>query len=159
MKVLVLFDSQFGNTRQIAEAIAGVLQEHGEIQMLPADETALAAAAASDLLILGSPTQAHGLSPVMRDLCAKLPPAARQGVVALAFDTRYRKARWLTGSAASVIAEKLEQHGYRLLAPPESFFVLTREGPLEDGERARAATWAREAVGRAALPIPVAGQA
>ena len=61
---------------------------------------------------------------------------------AAAFDTRFDKPAFLTGSAAKGIAKRLRQRGFELVAEPESFFVLGTEGPLKDGELERAAAWA-----------------
>ena len=66
------------------------------------------------------------------------------GVPAAAFDTRYHMARVLSGSAAEGIASRLASLGCQLMVPPESFYVAGREGPLLDGELARARAWAVE---------------
>jgi len=51
---------------------------------------------------------------------------------------------WKSGSAAHGIASKLKRAGASLIVEPESFFVAEREGPLEEGELERAATWAED---------------
>jgi hypothetical protein len=56
-------------------------------------------------------------------------------VRALAFDTRYPRSRWITGSAASEIGKLLRRMGCKMLAEPESFFVKGAGGPLELGGR------------------------
>lgn len=38
MQAVVIYDSQFGNTKQIAQAIACAIGEHGSVEMLPASE-------------------------------------------------------------------------------------------------------------------------
>jgi hypothetical protein len=63
--------------------------------------------------------------------------------MAAAFDTRFDKPRWLTGSAATKIAQRLRRKGYKLVGT-ESFFVQTTGGPLAEGERERAIAWGRE---------------
>jgi hypothetical protein len=69
-----------------------------------------------------------------------------RGLAGACFDTRFRLPRFMTGSAAKVMAEKLREKGVSLLAEPESFFVKGTEGPLRDGELERASTWARTLV-------------
>ena len=64
------------------------------------------------------------------------------GLVVACFDTRFHQPRWLTGSAARVMAKQLSKMGFLLLGPSESFFVKGSEGPLEDGELERAEIWA-----------------
>jgi hypothetical protein len=66
---------------------------------------------------------------------------------AIAFDTRLRLPRCLSGSAASGIGRKLRHAGARVVAPGESFFV-TRAPALEEGEVERAAAWAASLAGR-----------
>jgi hypothetical protein len=95
-----------------------------------------------------TPTQRHGLPPTVKELLEKTPEGALAGVRALAFDTRYERARWITGSAAKEIGKRLHHLGCKLLADPESFFVEGSEGPLEPGEEDRARAWAARSLGR-----------
>ncbi len=69
-----------------------------------------------------------------------------RGLAVALFDTRFRIPRWMIGSAAKVMVEKLQKKGIPPLVPPESFFVKSTRGPLRGGELARAATWARTLV-------------
>ncbi len=92
------------------------------------------------------------MSPALRAFLAGLPVDASKDVPAAAFDTRFPKARALTGSAAAGIARRLRRKGARLVAPPESFFVTDMEGPLVEGELERAAAWARDVVAKVGLP-------
>lgn len=61
---------------------------------------------------------------------------------AAAFDTRFRKAAWLTGVAAHKIAKEMRRAGATLLVPAERFFVSATKGPLEAGEMDRVIGWA-----------------
>jgi hypothetical protein len=162
MNVLVVYESMFGNTAEVGEAIATSLRSHGlEVWSGPIAAVEPPRVAEAELLVIGAPTHAHGLSskgtrkaavddkrypadrpaapgPGMRDWLHTLPSGF--GRAAAAFDTRFDKPRWLTGSAAKSIAGRLEHHGYRLVAPSESFFV-TGEHRLEPGQLERAASW------------------
>jgi hypothetical protein len=71
------------------------------------------------------------------------------GTHVAAFDTRYDRPVWLTGSASGKIVRTLRQHGGRPVVPAESFFVVHGEGPLADGEEDRAVAWGAALVGRA----------
>jgi flavodoxin len=153
MNTLVIYDSKFGNTAQIAQAIAGVLQEHGVVRLVPVAEAETVTLDGVDLLAVGGPTQAHGVSPALTAWLANLPPGAAQGIAAVTFDTRFRKPGWLTGSAAHTLAKRLEQHGCHMVVPAESFFVTGSEGPLEDGELERAGAWTRDLAVRVAAPV------
>jgi hypothetical protein len=50
------------------------------------------------------------------------------------------------GYAAKHIAKALEKKGGKLVVPPEGFFVKGDNGPLAEGELARAAKWAEQIV-------------
>ena len=142
MNILIIYDSTFGNTAQVAQAMADRLGEHGTVRIALADEAGLSEMEEIDLLIVGGPTQRHGVSPAIRDLLERLPRRTLRGAGAAAFDTRYHMAAWKSGSAAHRIASKLKRTGASLLVEPESFFVAEREGPLEEGELERSARWA-----------------
>ena len=164
MNAIVVFESVFGNTRAIAEAIAEGL---GSVPVLPVHEAAHRRGTV-DLLVVGGPTHMHGLStarsrrlaadgvqedgnghvesgateePGLRSWLRDLPPSAAHCVAA--FDTRLDKAPWLTGVAARGIARRLRHHGLDVVAT-ESFLVEDSEGPLEPGELDRARAWGAE---------------
>ncbi|HET7928670.1 MAG TPA: flavodoxin [Actinomycetota bacterium] len=168
MKALVVYESLFGNTAAIGEAIAGSLRRHGiDAAARPVTRTSGGTMDDTDLLIVGGPTHAHGMSrastrktgatdpkntyaeptvePGLREWFAGLP--AGDGRAAAAFDTRIDKPVWVTGSAAKGIAKRLERSGFRLMAEPESFLVTTAN-TLEDGEQEHAAKWAAGLAGR-----------
>jgi flavodoxin I len=144
MKALVVYDSTYGNTQKIAqaigEAIGGQVLRNGEVN--PANLKGF------DLLIVGSPT--HGGRPTEGIHGLLKASLALEGVNVAAFDTRTvsiwnRLFRF--GYAAPRIARSLEGNGGNLLAPPEGFVVLGIQGPLKDGELERAAAWAKGLVG------------
>jgi hypothetical protein len=164
MRAVVVFESIFGNTHEIANAIAEGLGERMEASAVPVDQASSDALAGADLLVVGGPTHMHGMaSSKSRQLAAEQAekhgadldegatgPGLRawlkelpHGAVAMgaAFDTRGHGPRLLTGSAARGIASRLEHHGIDLAAGPESFVVADAEGPLLDGERDRARRW------------------
>jgi flavodoxin len=138
MKTVIVYHSKFGNTEQIARAIAQELESVGPVQLVAEGPLDLEGV---DLFLAGGPTHAHGMSAELRERL-DLPHGSLDGVAAAAFDTRYHRARWLTGSAAGRIARHLRRAGANLVVPPESFFVVGGEGPLEDGEIERARSWA-----------------
>ena len=144
MNTLIIYDSTFGNTAQLAQAMADRLGEHGTVRIALANEAGLTGVIEIDLLLVGGPTQRHGLSAPMKTLLKSLQRRSLQGVPAGTFDTRYHMSAWKSGSAAHGIASKLKRAGASLIVEPESFFVAEREGPLEEGELERAASWAEE---------------
>jgi flavodoxin len=159
MKTLVVFDSQYGNTEHIAGAIAAQMREDGEVRIARVGDVEVIDLDWADLVIVGGPTQKHGLSPAMHFWLSQLPRGILNAKLGLAFDTRYPRARLLTGAASGKIASALERLGCVLLAPGESFFVDDREGPLEEGEPERAASWAQKAASTFALDVSTASTA
>lgn len=167
MKAVVVYESVYGNTARVAEAVADGLRESGEVVVMPASENVHLELDDADLLVVGGPTHVHGMSTEMsrRAAVADTKTAEKAGVEpalegegvrqlldgigegdgtgAAAFDTRIHKSRILTGSAAKGIARRLARHDFVLVAEPESFFVVDAAGPLEDGERERAIEWGR----------------
>jgi hypothetical protein len=170
MRTTVVYESWFGNTREVAAAIANELGNNGEVILLSVDEPA-PPLDGIDLLVIGGPTHAHGLSSAgtrrsalqqggaagaagigVRGWLRQLSPA--DGCRAATFDTRIEKPVILVGSAARGIAKRLERRGFELVAPPESFFVLDTGGPLKGGEIERAAAWAKSlAASRRAVAV------
>lgn len=149
MNSLVVYDSKFGNTERVARAIADALGAFGTARATHVDQVSKDSVAGADLLVVGGPTQAWQATPAIKNF---LNGIERRGIAAAAFDTRFHKSAWLTGSAAKGIAKRLRQRGQVLIAPPESFFVEKSEGPLESGELERAAAWARELESRVEAP-------
>ena len=151
MNTLVVYESRFGDTALIARVIADTLREHGAAHLLAVQDAVATDLDGRDLLVIGGPTYAHGISPVLGRWLKGLPAATLRELPVAAFDTRYRMARFLTGSAARVIERRLERLEARPIAPAASFFVLGSEGPLANGEVERAASWARELAERWAV--------
>jgi flavodoxin I len=144
MNTLIIYDSTFGNTEQLARAMANRLGDDGMVRLLRVPEAGALEIKDADVLIIGGPTQRHGLSPALRAFLERISRLTMHGLGAAAFDTRYRMSAWKSGSAASRIASILKRAGASLVLPPESFFVAEREGPLEEGELERAAQWTEQ---------------
>jgi flavodoxin len=144
MNSLVIFDTAFQNTARVARAIAAALQPFGSARLELAAELDRIEVGAVDLLVIGSPTQYHRATSTLQALLDPLDRRALQGVAVACFDTRHRMVSLLAGSAAARLARTLRSKGAHLVVPPVSFFVASREGPLEDEELSRAEDWARE---------------
>jgi len=142
MKVLIVYDSVYGNTEKIAKAIGGAIT--GEVKVLRVDEANLSELKTIDLFIVGSPTQAGRPTPAIQDFLNKVPEPSLQGINVAAFDTRIpTKLVRVFGYAAGRIAGNLKGKGGILVASPEGFFVKGSKGPLREGELERAADWAK----------------
>ena len=134
MSILVIYDSWFGNTARIAQAIANGIEPLAGVRVLSAVEATSTSTERPELLIVGGPTQRHGLSPELAAYLSAMPRGSLSNVPAASFDTRYRMSRLLSGSAAVAAARRLRRAGCRMVAPPESFFI-TRDLPPKDEKR------------------------
>ena len=145
MKVLIVYDSVYGNTEKIAQAIGSVIT--GDVKVLRAGEVNTSELESLDFLIVGAPTQGGRPTPVMQDFLKKVTESAVKGINLAAFDTRI-STKWvgIFGYAAGRIARNLKGRGGNLVASPEGFFVEGTKGPLKEGELERAAGWAQEIV-------------
>lgn len=151
MNALVIYDSVFGNTERIARSIAAALGEDTVAQNVSA--VTAADLNGIDILFVGSPTRGFKPTPAITAFLASLPAEALKGVKAAAFDTRipldsiknpiFRLIVKKGGYADRIIAKALAAKGAALAIPSDGFIVLASEGPLKEGERDRAAVWAR----------------
>ena len=162
MKVLVMYESMFGNSERVAHAVADGLRE--TVEVLIRDVTTAHPgdlAGDIDLLVVGGPTHALSMSrPSTREDAIR--QGAGQGLASrglrewleglsgdlhglpfAAFDTRVSRVRRLPGSAARSATRVLRRHQGRMLVTPESFFVDDVAGPLDHDEVARAKAWGR----------------
>jgi flavodoxin len=152
---LVIYDSYFGNTEQVAQAISQVLGSAGEIQTLRVGMLQPDQLKGLQLLVVGSPTRGFKPTEAISDLLKGLPKNHLKGTKVAAFDTRFTEeeikssAKFLPfmvkifGYAAKPIADRLQEKGGELVEPPEGFYVRGTEGPLLEGELSRAAEWAQ----------------
>jgi flavodoxin len=157
MKAMVVYDSAYGNTEQIALAIGKALGTLEDVETRRVGEAQPGQLAGVDLLIVGSPTQRFSPTGATSAFLKDIPTMGLEGVKVAAFDTRFaeseiEKVRILAffvrifGYAAEPIAGKLEKKGGELAMPPEGFYVGDMEGPLLEGELERAAEWAKQIV-------------
>ena len=131
MKALVIYDSMYGNTGEIARSIGDAID--GEVQVLQVGTANPSDIESIDLLIIGSPTQGGRPTPAVQNFINGIEKDAVKGVPVAAFDTRV-SAKWvgIFGYAAGRIANSLKKKGGILAAPPEAFFVIGKEGPLKE---------------------------
>ena len=154
MKSMVLYDSVYGNTENVARAIAAVLAQAGEVEVQPVKAITAGQLSGLDLLLVGSPTQAFGPIQGTKDFIKSLTGKSLKGIKVAAFDTRMDVKEvnnviltimaGIFGYAAEKISKGLKSAGGVEVIAPAGFFVTGNEGPLTEGELERAAAWAGE---------------
>ena len=188
MDVAVVYESMFGMTHDVADAVAAGVAEarpDARVVCVRVGEAAPDRLGSPDLLIVGGPThlrgmssamtrkmassvedkaargegehQGHGLEPDvegpgLRDWFHRLPKTGKSHSAA-AFDTRGDYGP-MVGGAARGIAQRLQRHGYDLVAEPEGFIIEGDAGQLRAGEAERARAWAAEVTRRVAHTSP-----
>jgi len=163
MRALVVYESMFGATRQVAEAIGEGLGGTEVATVVPVRDVSADLVAQADLLVVGGPTHVHGMArartrqaaaemadkpdkhlqlepgatgPGLREWLADL--GRLQGPAA-AFDTRASGPSLFTGRASRRIGRLLQRRGAWLVGKPHSFLIAQNE--LADGELEAARNW------------------
>jgi flavodoxin len=89
MKALVVYDSFFGNTEQIAQAIGHALGSQEDVEILRVSNVKPEQLTGLKLLIVGSPTRGFRPTPAISNLLKSIPKNGLKGVKVAAFDTRF----------------------------------------------------------------------
>jgi len=175
MRIVIVYESMFGNTHAVAQAVAAGLSDSGEVVVARVGEVSAEQVENADLLVVGGPTHAHGMSSSQSrkgapdyvershgDLALE-PEATGEGLRdwfhamgtsrgrSAAFDTRVDGPVLLTGHASKGIADRLHKHGRTLVIEPESFLV-DKHNHLLPGELERASAWGADIAAHMLLP-------
>lgn len=140
MNTLVIYDSNFGNTKIIAESIAKGIGEGTKV--IPVSDYKDGDLNVVDLLVLGSPILAWRPSEKTNKFLSALKEL--NGLKFTTFDTRIKI--FIHGDAANKMAKVLKSLGGNMITDPEYFYVNDKEGPLLEGEVERAFEWGKEIV-------------
>lgn len=159
MRALVVYESMFGNTRAVAEAVSYGLSKGMTVDLREVGAAPDEIGEDVDLVVAGGPTHAFSMSRTstrksaadqadgplvspgrgLREWIESAGPSLRGRAVAT-FDTKVAKPH-LPGSAARSARKRLRRFGCRPVAPAENFIVLGTNGPIADGELDRATRW------------------
>jgi len=166
MQAVVVYESMFGNTRTIAEAIGAGLSDYFDVAVVTAPRADREQIEGADVVVVGAPTHVHGmprastrqgaakqaqqsggslklepdaLEDGLREWFASVTTSRGHGLGA-AFDTRMPGPAIFTGRASKLLSRELRRQGYELIAKPESFLVA-KGNQLRPGERDRARAW------------------
>jgi hypothetical protein len=169
VKAVVVYESMYGNTHLVADAVAEGLRAEtigadADVVVVPVDRATPDALEDCALLVVGGPTHVHGMSrPSSRKAAieaATTPdahldldpdaegPGLREWFDALvdtapdaaAFDTRIPGPALVTGRASKGIARRLRDHGSTLVVEPKSFLV-SKDNQLRPDEIEEARSW------------------
>jgi hypothetical protein len=174
MGALVIYESMYGNTRRVAEAVAAGLGEHLRVDVVEVSRAAMTIQPDLELLVVGGPTHIHGMTTTrtrssaaerasgqlvspsigLREWLEQVAPVSGS-TSAAAFDTRIDAPKVLTGSAAGGYTKHLRRLGFEIISEPRSFLINTKApqgDALGEGELEAARAWGR-ALG-AAIPVP-----
>lgn len=164
MRAVVVYESMYGNTHLVAEAIGAGLGTAFDVTVVPVSQAGQAVLAGADLVVVGGPTHVHGMSRESTRKAAvetadkpdsglkaepdALGPGLREWFGSLgqyqakaaAFDTRMQGPAAFTGRASKRVERLLRAHGFDVVTEPESFLV-TKQNRLVPGESDRAREW------------------
>jgi flavodoxin len=139
-KVLVVFDSSYGNTEKLGREIAAGIEETGlaECKVINIDDVKAEDLSGFDGALFGSPIHAFRAT---RGIKGAVKDAVKKGLDAklvASFDTY--QAEGHVGKAAKQIEGELKKRisEAKVISPGLSAIVLGREGPLKDDELPKA---------------------
>ncbi len=139
-KVLVVFDSNYGNTEKLGREIAAGIEESGlaECKVINIDDVDSEDLTVFDGALFGGPIHAFRAT---RGIKGAVKNAAKKGLkakIVASFDTY--QAPGHMGKAASQIEGELKKKipGAKVISPGLSALVLDRKGPLKDDELPKA---------------------
>jgi Flavodoxin len=164
MRAVVVYESMYGNTHLVADAIGAGLSTAFDVTVVSVSQASREVMADASLVVVGGPTHVHGMSraptrkaaveaahkpmsPLRVEADAPGPglrewfgSRGQYPAKAAAFDTRMHGPVALTGRASKGVVRLLRAHGFDVVAKPESFLV-TKQDQLEPQESTRAREW------------------
>jgi len=140
MKTLVIYDTNYGNTKKIAKSVASKLGKN--TKTISVSDLKKKDLKGIELLVAGCPVIASSPTEKMSRFLASLKDNELKGVKAASFDTRMKL--FFFTDAAKKISKELTRAGAVIVARPQDFYVRKAEGPLRDGEMEKAAVWAAD---------------
>ena len=148
MKILVVYDSYFGNTERIALAIKDSISEKNHVVIKKVIDFVQGDLDGVELIVIGSPTRAFRPTEAITGFLKKIDISKYKWIAFdTGVDTKLVNSKFLTfmvklfGYAAPNMAKIIKKAGGTMLTEPETFFVTGNEGPLVKGEIDRFHKW------------------
>ena len=134
-KVVIVYESKYGNTRLVAEAIGDAIKEVSGVEAIVAElkEADLNQVIESDAILVGSPNHVGRATRGIRKFISKLANVNIKGKLAVVFDT-------YVGGDFEKAVKKMEKQiskeipDLKLMAPGLSVRVEGMKGPVAEGE-------------------------
>lgn len=135
MKVLVMYDSIYGNTERVARLISDGLREKGlEAECRHQSESGEEDFMGKDLWVLGSPTRWGRPTFRFKTLVLNGVKETGKDHDFVTFDTRYES---MHSGAADRLSKLLTRKGLRMILPPEHFIMDGDELRQDQEDKAR----------------------
>ncbi|MFW9767870.1 MAG: flavodoxin family protein [Candidatus Thorarchaeota archaeon] len=139
-KVLVVFDTTYGNTEKIGREIAAGIEESGlaECKVINIDDVDNEDISVYDGALFGGPIHAFRATRGIKNAIKNAAKKGLDGKLVSTFDTY--QAPGHIGRAAKQIEEELRKRakGVKIFSPGMTALVLDMTGPLHDDEPAKA---------------------
>jgi flavodoxin len=130
-KVIILYDSMFGNTKKVAMSLSRGLEEGGfYVNTGCIEDFKINKLENYDVIGIGGPTHFHGASKPMKAFLKKIKGVNIENKQGFAFETKadFR----LAGSAAKIIMRYLKKMRLIIINPIITGIVVDKEGPLQE---------------------------
>ncbi|MFW9982613.1 MAG: flavodoxin family protein [Candidatus Thorarchaeota archaeon] len=145
-KVLVVFDTTYGNTEQIGREIASGIEDSGlaECKVINIDDVDSEDISLYDGVLFGGPIHAFRATRGVKGAVNKAAKKGLDGKLVSSFDTY--QAPGHVGKAAKQIEDELRKKakGAKVFSPGFTALVLDRKGPLKDDEPAKAREFGKQ---------------
>ena len=159
MKALILYRSHYGNTRQVAEGIAGELTSLGHVAAVQDLRRRLPDMKDVDLIFIGAPTRMARVTRRALRVLKRLRKLGAARKPLAVFDTfgpvptepeKLEKGRkWLEPGAAGLMQEAARTLGLNVYPETLRCEVKAMKGPLADGALEKAVVFVRDFVSAA----------
>lgn len=156
MKGIVAYDSIYGNTKTVAEAIAHQIQRDGhEVQLIPIKGQPRSLE--GDFMFLGSPTRWFKMTGEAKDFVAQMESLGWKDQPVIFFDTMMgvpeemeerNKGKWASSGAAAKLRDQAKDLGLRAQEKVLHIGVTALKGPLVPTAADEASRFVHEALTR-----------
>jgi len=156
MKGLVAYDSVFGNTKQVAEAVAEQIRADGHSAELVSLRSGGKERPGADFLFVGGPTRFKKMTRPVKKFMKHLDRSYWSSRPIVAFDThglpgkteeeRLKSDKWINPGAAGGIIGLGNKLGMKMHPTPLRCAVMDMKGPLEQESLEKAKAFAHEFV-------------